>query len=249
MTRRRRMTASTGNRCHEERLGLACARAVKRFLRNRRTGVAAEATATWTADGGGAGASGACHATSSASSSSIRTMDGSWEMGTIMRTTDGGATWVCQSSGTLTDADVTSSDISRGRRSGTWGVFFARATAGCTGEFGQLDDAANPSRVVYKREHRICSRRCVGGSAGRDTGLLLQTIDGGATWTRPAGDSSPILERSFADAGHGWLWVTVAQSSVQRMAGRAGLCRSLILLSDLASGVLGSLQRDCRGQR
>jgi photosystem II stability/assembly factor-like uncharacterized protein len=126
------------------------------------------------------------------------------DVGTILRTSDGGAHWAPQASG------VTADDI-------LLGVFFKDATHGwAVGTNGTIVSTTNGGGTWTSRDSGITDGSGLSavyfadtshGWAVGDAGTVVRTTNGGATWTsQDSGitDGSNLYSVAFTDTGHGW---------------------------------------------
>ncbi len=114
---------------------------------------------------------------------------------TILHTTNGGATWRSQNSGTTVDFDgISFTDIYNGWVSG--------ASIRHTSDGGQTWAAQNSGTTNYLWS--ICFADANNGWAMGDAGTIRHTTDGGATWTGQISRTSSLLRTcSFVDANNG----------------------------------------------
>jgi photosystem II stability/assembly factor-like uncharacterized protein len=118
--------------------------------------------------------------------------------GTILASSDGGANWKPQSSGTsqwLTSVHF--ADASHGWAVGGGGTILASS-----------DGGANWKRQTSGTSQNLLSVHFADASHGwavGDGGTILASSDGGANWKRQtSGTSQPLESVHFADASHGW---------------------------------------------
>jgi photosystem II stability/assembly factor-like uncharacterized protein len=120
------------------------------------------------------------------------------DKGTILASSDGGATWQARPSGTENSLNgVHFADASRGWAVGYNGTILATSDGGATWQ-------ARPSGTenVLTGVHFADATH---GWAVGDNGTILASSDGGATWqARPSGTANFLYGVHFADATHGW---------------------------------------------
>ena len=119
--------------------------------------------------------------------------------GTIVVTSDGGATWSAEDLGTDVDLEsVHFVDASHGWVVGKSGTILVTIDGGATWTAQDSGTGLGLSGVDFcRRRPRLGSRR-----------RYPRNLDGGATWTQ----QEPWLGYSvsavdFVDTNHGWLWV------------------------------------------
>jgi photosystem II stability/assembly factor-like uncharacterized protein len=124
--------------------------------------------------------------------------------GTILATSDGGATWTPQRSGTDVRLEaVTFADTSRGWVVGFGGTILVTSDGGAIWTpQGSGTDADLESVVFVDAVHGWA----VGSAAGWGwDACILATSDGGATWTRQRlGVNARLHDVTFVDASCGW---------------------------------------------
>ena len=118
--------------------------------------------------------------------------------GTILATTDGGATWRAQRSGTTeTLNDVAFTDAENGWATGDGVVLVTR-------------DGGGAWRPLHSGTARYRSRAFFvdaahGWAPAAEPGAILATTNGGVTWTaRRTGTPAMLMSVAFIDAAHGW---------------------------------------------
>lgn len=127
--------------------------------------------------------------------------------GTILATVDGGETWVVQDvpdSGPL--RAVAFSDTAHGWAVGDRGTILVTADGGEVWEARGLGRRGGNQKGISF--HAVASPDPIHGwVVGYDdlseTGLILTTVDGGATWFRTTGSGS-LYALAFPDDAHGW---------------------------------------------
>jgi len=121
--------------------------------------------------------------------------------GTIRRTTDGGANWVSQTSGTPDNLyGVSFTDVNSGTAVGLNGTI-RRTTDGGTNWVGQTSGTPNTLRSISFIDENVGF--VVGPTSGLN-GVVLRTTDAGATWVgQPSGTITEFRGVSFTDANHG----------------------------------------------
>src|SRR5713226_1443217 len=117
--------------------------------------------------------------------------------GTILRTTNGGATWTPQSSGTTHWLfGVSFVDANTGTAVGAAGTILLTTDGGATWT-PQSSGTTNPLLGVAFVDANT-------GAGVGDFGTILRTTDGGATWTpQSSGTTNPLLGVAFVDANTG----------------------------------------------
>jgi photosystem II stability/assembly factor-like uncharacterized protein len=117
--------------------------------------------------------------------------------GTILRTTDGGATWERQTSGTTSWLDgVSFTDANAGTAVGEAGTILRTTDGGALWERQTSGTTGRLSAVSFTDANA--------GTAVGEAGTVLRTTDGGATWVRqPSGTTSWLDGVSFTDANTG----------------------------------------------
>ena len=140
--------------------------------------------------------------------------------GTILATTDGGATWSGQRSGTTSDLNaVTFTDATHGWAVGgesgvndqtSGGVILATIDGGATWAAQSSESSALLNDVAFADATHGWAVGYAGKSStpGVRRALILATSDGGATWNAQgagsAGSDAGLQSVSFVDATHGW---------------------------------------------
>jgi len=142
----------------------------------------------------------------------------------LYMTTDGGVTWV-------QETDISLPGLYAGSFLEVWQPFFVNNTVGYLPVRAMEADStmhlliyrSSDSGQTWNFQSAVQDGRAVdfysidGGwvAAGTD---LLQTVDGGATWTPAAGSGIPagesILEVDFVDGQHGWVIATPDESTL-----------------------------------
>jgi|GEM_PF-5756371 len=117
--------------------------------------------------------------------------------GTVLRTTNRGATWTRLDSGTVRElAAVSFDDGNTGTAVGQAGTILRTTDGGLTW-MAQSSGTTNSLDDVFSLDAKTAV--AVGGG-----GTILQTIDGGVTWTpRSSGTTTHLRAVSFADANSG----------------------------------------------
>jgi len=117
--------------------------------------------------------------------------------GTILHTTDGGATWTSQVSGTLHWLfGVSATDTSTATAVGDSGTILRTTNGGAIW-------TQQTSGTVHALE-AACFTNATTGTAVGDSGTVLRTTDGGATWTsQVSGTFSNLNAVSFLDQATG----------------------------------------------
>ena len=120
------------------------------------------------------------------------------EGGAILATSNGGATWSKQSSGTFaTFWGVAFSDATHGWAVGEDGLILATTDGGATWS----TQSSGTSELLYD----VAFSDATHGWAVGEGGVILATTDGGATWNAQSSGSSTFLHGvAFSDATHGW---------------------------------------------
>ncbi|MCX6374098.1 MAG: S8 family serine peptidase, partial [Actinobacteria bacterium] len=120
------------------------------------------------------------------------------EGGLILATSNGGATWSTQTSGTLaTFWGVAFSDATHGWAVGEDGLILATSNGGATWS----RQTTGTSELLYD----VAFSDAAHGWAVGEGGTILATSDGGATWsTQTSGISTWFHGVAFSDATHGW---------------------------------------------
>lgn len=121
------------------------------------------------------------------------------QSGTILRTVDGGETWVRMISGTgagLLDVDF--ADASTGTVVGSNGRILRTTDGGDT----WTQQTSGSSSVLVCVVMTDANTAMITGN----NGTILYTTDGGATWNpQTSGTTDPLTEISFVDANNGWV--------------------------------------------
>ncbi len=120
--------------------------------------------------------------------------------GTIMRTDDGGKTWVQQASGTTADLlGMSFTDARHGWVSGLAGTILSTRDGGATWN-KQSSGTSTPLYGIHFID-------AVHGWAVGLQGTVVTTVDGGKTWVKlpVGGRTDGLLGIHFADAEHGWV--------------------------------------------
>jgi len=125
--------------------------------------------------------------------------------GTILRTTNGGATWTAQSSGTTQDLqNVFFTDANTGTVVGSGGTIL-RTTNGGENWIPQFSGTNHFLSSVFFTDANTGT--AVGGFSNPwwfSEGTILRTTDGGVTWTAQSSGTTDILQGVFfADANTG----------------------------------------------
>lgn len=121
------------------------------------------------------------------------------EAGTILRTSDGGETWVRQTSGTTRILGaVCFTDTSTGTAVGQNGTILRTTDGGATW-------APQTSNTTSFMGDVFFTDASTGTTVGT-FGVILHTSDGGATWTPQTSNTTENLNRVFfVDASTGWI--------------------------------------------
>ncbi len=119
--------------------------------------------------------------------------------GDILATTNGGATWTTQSSGTHAFLwGVAFSDRAHGWAVGEAGVILATSDGGATWNA----QSSGTSELLYD----VAFSDATHGWAVGEAGTILATSDGGATWNAQRSRISTWLHGvAFSDRAHGWV--------------------------------------------
>jgi photosystem II stability/assembly factor-like uncharacterized protein len=126
------------------------------------------------------------------------------DIGTILRTTDGGLSWAPQTSGVTADnilLGVFFKDASHGWAVGTAGTIVSTGNGGATWttrDSGVTDGSGLSSVDFVDTTH---------GWAVGDAGVIVRTTNSGATWTSQNSglvDGTNLYSVAFTDASHGW---------------------------------------------
>ncbi len=126
------------------------------------------------------------------------------EYGTVMKTTDGGTTWLVVSSGTTEDiASIDFPDPTHGWFATRFGKIFYTGDAGTTWTMQYADpDSARLNALKFTGTTHGCA---VGSKTGNNMGKILMTYDGGITWIEDTtAFPNTIVDVSFPDPTHGW---------------------------------------------
>jgi len=119
------------------------------------------------------------------------------DYGTILRSTNGGATWTSQSSGTTRSLNgVSFTDANNGTAVGDYGKILRTTNGGATW--------TSQSSGIGNWLHGVSFTDANNGTAVGANGWILRTTNGGATWTSPL--PSAFVNRhgvSFTDANNG----------------------------------------------
>jgi photosystem II stability/assembly factor-like uncharacterized protein len=122
------------------------------------------------------------------------------QSGLILRTTDGGSTWVEQANGvsgsSFYGADVAGFD--NAWVAGDLGVLLCTTNGGAT----WVEQPTQTTRTLFSVSAVSTTVAWVAG----DAGTLLKTTNGGATWTSlPTGYGDIFFGVKFVDGGNGWI--------------------------------------------
>jgi photosystem II stability/assembly factor-like uncharacterized protein len=129
------------------------------------------------------------------------------ESGTILATSNSGATWVAQDSGTTTDLTGASfPDASHGWAVGQSGTILATSDGGAT---WVAQDSGTTESLTSVSFPDASHGWAVGSRWDCDTmayvGVILFTTDGGTDWSdQSPGGSGWLNDVCFSDANHGW---------------------------------------------
>jgi photosystem II stability/assembly factor-like uncharacterized protein len=146
------------------------------------------------------------------------------DSGTILRTSNGGATWTTQSSGTTKPLRGTSFiDASHGTVVGDSGTILRTTDGGATWAPQSSGTTIDCRGVCFTD---VNNGTAVGGrGGGDDPGIILHTTNGGVTWVKQfETDSTSINSVSFTDGstgtavGGGWTdvvgwWTTILRTT------------------------------------
>jgi photosystem II stability/assembly factor-like uncharacterized protein len=123
------------------------------------------------------------------------------ELGTILRTTNGGATWTNQSTGTISSLNgIFFTDLNTAFVVGDEGTILFTTDEGATWATRTSGTTTSLMAVYFTNSNNGFA---VGGEWGSG-GLVLRTTDGGNTWTStPSGTVCPLDGVAFADANIG----------------------------------------------
>ena len=126
--------------------------------------------------------------------------------GTILVTSNGGATWTGQASGTANLLwSVTFTDASHGWAVGANGTILATSNGGATWTAQSSGTAQTLLGVAFTDASH--------GWAVGNAGTILATVNGGATWTaQTSGTANALNGVTFTDASHGWAVGSAAPS-------------------------------------
>ena len=121
--------------------------------------------------------------------------------GTILATTDGGAHWVTQTSGTTSADCVRFVDAAHGWAVGVDGTILATTDGGA--HWVAQTSGTNEQLVSVSFTDSL--HGWAAGSGWPDAGFILATTDGGAHWvTQPSGTTQGLNSVFFTDSSHGW---------------------------------------------
>lgn len=132
-------------------------------------------------------------------------------VGTILRTTNGGATWTRQTSGT-TNGGTTWSSQTSGTSNNLSGVFLRDANTGtAVGDKGTILRSTNGGATWTKQASGVTNplqavffTDANNGTAVGSNGIILHTTDGGTTWSAQiSGTFITLYGVSFSDANSG----------------------------------------------
>jgi len=130
------------------------------------------------------------------------------EAGTILATSDGGATWNGQSSGTNARLwAVAFTDPSHGWAVGGDGIILATTDGGTTWTKQSSGTNEDLYSVTFTdSSHGWAVGESYDWSTGTPSSVILATTDGGATWTQQHSAANAHLSSvTFTDASHGWV--------------------------------------------
>jgi photosystem II stability/assembly factor-like uncharacterized protein len=124
--------------------------------------------------------------------------------GLIMKTTDGGATWSHQTSGTtVTLWDVDFIDANTGYAVGTSGTILK------TTDGGNVWSSSTYGTTIIYKVHFVNSSLIFLGSSSATTGRLIRSTNGGTTWdnitANITGLDGTVRGLHFLDANTGWI--------------------------------------------
>ena len=127
--------------------------------------------------------------------------------GAILKTTDGGTTWVSQTSETTFDMeDIFFIDANNGWAVGWYRTILRTTNGGTTWTF--------QTSGVSTYFQSVCFTDLNNGTAVGQGGTILRTTDGGTNWTSQTSGTTNILwSVYFTDASTGRLLVTLEQFS------------------------------------
>jgi len=139
--------------------------------------------------------------------------------GTILHTTDGGATWTAQAATPATTqslAGVAFADSER--RPGPWAPPHHSCTPPTAAPPGPR--RPRPRHHPESRGSSLRQRKTTGWAVGA-AGTILHTTDGGATWSadRDSRHHHDLASVAFANANDGWPWAPPAPSCTPPTAG------------------------------
>src|SRR5215470_14626255 len=142
------------------------------------------------------------------------------DFGTILRTTDGGATWTPQFSGTTYRLrGVSFVDANNGTAVGDFGTIVRTTDGGAT----WTPQTSGTTNALYGVSFVDANT----GTAVGDFGTILNTTDGGATWTRQfSGTIDYLYGVSFTDGNTGTAVGCVLVTPHPRCAGRGAILRT-----------------------
>jgi len=118
--------------------------------------------------------------------------------GTIIATSDGGATWIARTSGTTQYLNgVAFPDETHGFAVGNAGVILATSDGGATWS----PQVSGTTAALYA----VAFTDATHGWAVGYAGIILATSDGGATWLpQSSGTTQYLYAVAFPDSSHGW---------------------------------------------
>ena len=120
------------------------------------------------------------------------------EDGTIIKTTDGGATWSEQTSPTVQNLEgVSFTDSNNGTAVGWWGTIIKTTNGGTTWTF----QTSGTEEELYAVSFADANNGIVVGWFG----TILRTTNGGATWTDQSGIGNALYDVSFIDSNIGTI--------------------------------------------
>jgi photosystem II stability/assembly factor-like uncharacterized protein len=119
------------------------------------------------------------------------------EPGTVMVTTDGGATWDVRDTGAKGRLRaIAFMEVNRGFVAGDGGLLLATEDGAKTWQVRQTGTTESLTDIEFVGQS---------GWVGGYTGVLIHSGDGGRTWTRQnTGTAQSIESMHFLDAEHGW---------------------------------------------
>jgi photosystem II stability/assembly factor-like uncharacterized protein len=134
--------------------------------------------------------------------------------GTVLRTEDAGATWSAQQPGVDTDTELNAVRTLGAERAvavggDAWGqgraVVLTTVDAGRSWRAAHVNVWGELRDVAFSGALEGCA---VGADFGPDgdrlSGVIVRTLDGGATWTQVAATPAALQAVVFVDALHGW---------------------------------------------